>query len=351
MSDVFFSYSSSDRGRVKAFHEAFSAAGFQVFWDLEVPLGIDWDSWIRQHLVDARVVLVFWSRTAVVSRNVRHEVVIAQELGKLVPVLLEPLSSHEFPMGLYTVEAADLSRWTGTTDDVEWISLLRHVERRATPRWVELRMTELEYRTRAEIERRQAAELALSELRADFEKSTRQQASLIQAQELSLAETRAESEKKLSEQADLIQARELSLSEARAGYETKLGEQADLIQAHELSISVIRDEYERNARKHAEMVQAHRRLNDEMDRISERLGQEVKRRGELEAFVAAGWPSSVAEKAPWEQPAETQYHADLASKSKATRAFDTNVEFLRRAIRNFKLRRDGHPGTVDESRT
>ena len=108
-----------------------------------MPPGTDWDAWIRHHLIEARSVIVFWSRAGVASRNVRHEVVIAQELGKLIPALLEPLNPHEFPMGLYTPDAVNLSNWEGSTDASEWLDLIRQVEQRATPRWVELRLGEL----------------------------------------------------------------------------------------------------------------------------------------------------------------------------------------------------------------
>ena len=73
MSDIFFSYSSKDRARVRLAQEALAAAGYEVFWDQEVPPGQDWDSWIRANLEKAKCVLVFWSQNSVSSANVRHE--------------------------------------------------------------------------------------------------------------------------------------------------------------------------------------------------------------------------------------------------------------------------------------
>lgn len=43
MTDVFLSYSSKDRERVRPIFEALSAAGFDVFWDLETPPGVLWE--------------------------------------------------------------------------------------------------------------------------------------------------------------------------------------------------------------------------------------------------------------------------------------------------------------------
>ena len=51
MTDIFFfSYSSKDRERVRPVRDALAAQGFDVFWDQEVPTGLDWDRWIRDHL-------------------------------------------------------------------------------------------------------------------------------------------------------------------------------------------------------------------------------------------------------------------------------------------------------------
>ena len=50
MTDVFFSYSSKDRERVRPIRDALVAEGFDVFWDREVPPGRNRDEWIRRHL-------------------------------------------------------------------------------------------------------------------------------------------------------------------------------------------------------------------------------------------------------------------------------------------------------------
>ena len=113
MADVFFSYSSKDRERVRPVREALGAQGFDVFWDQSVPAGVDWDTWIRQNLTQAKCAIVFWSPHSVASDNVRHEATVAKQQGKLVPVLLEALSAEQFPMGLYSVQGANLAGWMG----------------------------------------------------------------------------------------------------------------------------------------------------------------------------------------------------------------------------------------------
>jgi hypothetical protein len=107
MTDIFFSYSSADRERVRPIRDALVAQGFEVFWDQQVPSGMDWDTWIRQHLTKSKCAMAFWSATSVSSDNVRHEAMVAKQQGKLISVLLEPLTAEQFPMGLYAQQAAN----------------------------------------------------------------------------------------------------------------------------------------------------------------------------------------------------------------------------------------------------
>src|SRR6266545_4434784 len=126
MTDIFFSYSSKDRER--PVRDALAAQGFDVFWDQEVPTGLDWDRWIRDHLNKSKCALVFWSVNSIASDNVRHEATVAKQHGKLVPVMLDALTAEQFPMGLYAVQGANLGAWTGGDDDAGWIELRRTID-------------------------------------------------------------------------------------------------------------------------------------------------------------------------------------------------------------------------------
>jgi hypothetical protein len=86
MTDIFFSYSSADRERVRPIREhepqgclgerteqgegqekekcQLVTQGFEVFWDQQVPAGMDWDTWIRQHLTKSKCAMAFWSATS-----------------------------------------------------------------------------------------------------------------------------------------------------------------------------------------------------------------------------------------------------------------------------------------------
>jgi hypothetical protein len=150
LTDIFFSYSSKDRDRVEAAHKALTERGFEVFWDLQVPAGIDWDRWIHARLDQSRCVIVFWTANSAASRNVRHEVAIAAEDGKLLQVMLEPLAARNLPMGALADQAVKLMKWCGDATDPEWGKLIVAVEEKATPRWLRQKVHGLEIALRDE---------------------------------------------------------------------------------------------------------------------------------------------------------------------------------------------------------
>ena len=191
MTDVFFSYSSKDRERVRPVRDALAAQGFEVFWDQQVPAGVDWDSWIRQHLASCKCAMVFWSSASITSRNVRHEAVVASEQGKLIPVLLEPLTTQQFPMGLYAQQAANLADWNGEVNHEEWEKLRREYEAKLMPQWVRQRMDEKDAELVAERARRQGAERRDKTLQAQIAKEAETQLGLERERDSALDEIAA----------------------------------------------------------------------------------------------------------------------------------------------------------------
>jgi hypothetical protein len=127
MTDIFISYSSRDRDKVRRVRDALAKLRFNVFWDQDTPAGVNWDELARKHLGKAKVVIVFWSRAAAASPNVQHEAAIAVEGNKLIPVQIEPMRSIDFPMGFYTIQAPKLHDWTGADSHAGYASMIRAV--------------------------------------------------------------------------------------------------------------------------------------------------------------------------------------------------------------------------------
>jgi TIR domain len=178
VTDIFFSYSSVDRERVRPIRDALVAQGFGVFWDQQVPTGLDWDSWIRQHLAKSKCAMAFWSAASVSSDNVRHEAMVAKQQGKLISVLLEPLTAEQFPMGLYAQQAANLANWDGDPNHNEWRKFRREFETKLTPPWVRRQIDEVEAELVAERARREGVEHRDRVLQAQIAKEAKTQQDL-----------------------------------------------------------------------------------------------------------------------------------------------------------------------------
>ncbi len=129
MPDIFLSYSSKDREVAERIQAGLAEEGYDVFWDQATPPGIDWDTWIRNQLKQARCVIVLWSRDSVASPNVRHEAMIGRDTAKLLPVLVEELTPDDFPMGLFFVQALNVGR-TKKSLTASWPKLLEEVRAR-----------------------------------------------------------------------------------------------------------------------------------------------------------------------------------------------------------------------------
>jgi ABC-type nitrate/sulfonate/bicarbonate transport system permease component len=191
MTDIFFSYSSKDRETVRPIREALAGQGFDVFWDQAVPAGVDWDTWIRQHLTKCKCAVVFWSTNSVGSDNVRHEATIAKQQGKLIPALLENLGADAFPMGLYSIQCANLSKFVGGLSDPEWRKLQQEIEAKLMPPWVRRAIDGVEAELVAERARREAAERRDQTLQDQITKEARGQQDLKRERDRALAETSA----------------------------------------------------------------------------------------------------------------------------------------------------------------
>ncbi len=158
MVDVFLSYSSKDRDRAAVVRDALAGQGFEVFWDQNVPVGVNWDNWIRQNLTQSKCAVVLWSKSSVLSENVQHEASIAKQQSKFLSALIDPLDVGEFPLGLYSTQAAVLAQWSGSTNHPEWDKLQRSIQEKVMPIWAQRAIHQLEAELEAERARRLAEE-------------------------------------------------------------------------------------------------------------------------------------------------------------------------------------------------
>lgn len=121
MADIFLSYAREDKPRAAQVAAGLEAAGFDVFWDNEIPPGQTWADYIESKLSSCRAVVVLWSANSTRSQYVREEARDGRNRGLLFPALID---SSPVPFGFGEVQSADLSTWTGQPRHEGWDRLL-----------------------------------------------------------------------------------------------------------------------------------------------------------------------------------------------------------------------------------
>jgi TIR domain/Bacterial Ig-like domain (group 2) len=110
---IFVSYANEDRETARAVARLLESAGYTVWWDRRIPAGRTWRSMIEQALSEMHGMVVLWSNHSVESDWVKEEAEEARALGRLIPVLIEPVKP---PVGFRSIQAAELTDWDGTND-------------------------------------------------------------------------------------------------------------------------------------------------------------------------------------------------------------------------------------------
>lgn len=86
------SYARVDADRVEPLLAEMQAAGWTIWYDREIPAGVEWDAIVERRIIGSVAVLLFVSRASMASRYVRREVKLADVVGRpIVPVHLEPV--------------------------------------------------------------------------------------------------------------------------------------------------------------------------------------------------------------------------------------------------------------------
>ena len=109
MADIFLSYASGDRERVRPLVEALEAQGWSVWWDRHIRPGQSFDNVIQRELDDARCVVVVWTDDSVGSEWVKNEATIGLNRGVLVPALFDRV---QIPLPFIRTQCADLVQWS-----------------------------------------------------------------------------------------------------------------------------------------------------------------------------------------------------------------------------------------------
>ena len=113
MADVFISHSERDRDVADQLAAFLLGIGRSVWWDPDLPSGIDMRTVRATELAAARVVIVLWSKSAFISPFVLHEAIAARDANKALHVKTDDVQPRQVPVrrqGEPLLDASDLAQ-------------------------------------------------------------------------------------------------------------------------------------------------------------------------------------------------------------------------------------------------
>ncbi|MFL6760992.1 MAG: TIR domain-containing protein [Sphingomicrobium sp.] len=125
MADVFISYARDDERTARRVARALQAAGFDLWWDADLPAHRAYSEIIERNLNDAKAVVVLWSTTAARSQWVRAEADVARNQHKLVQAALD---GSVPPLPFNQIQCASLKGWRGAASHGGWSKLQASVQ-------------------------------------------------------------------------------------------------------------------------------------------------------------------------------------------------------------------------------
>lgn len=125
MVDVFISYSRDNKDRVATIAQAVKAAGYDVWWDAELPPHRSYGDVITEKIGMAKAAIVVWSQSSAQSEWVRAEADVARNQKKLVQTAIDDVMP---PLPFNQIQYAELADWTGDPDDRNWRKVLMSLE-------------------------------------------------------------------------------------------------------------------------------------------------------------------------------------------------------------------------------
>lgn len=121
---IFISHSSKDRARALEIVRSLGQFGWSVYIDVDMSNATRFAEHIVGNLKVASCVLVLWSQHALESDWVICEASLALARNKLVHAKLD---ERKPPSMFSEYQAADLSKWNGDPEDLEWRRMLTKV--------------------------------------------------------------------------------------------------------------------------------------------------------------------------------------------------------------------------------
>jgi formylglycine-generating enzyme required for sulfatase activity len=127
MSDIFLSYASEDRERVRPLVEALTQQGWSVFWDRNIPGGRTWQEVLEEELQAASSLVVVWSENSIKRKWVMEEA--DEGIRNRLPIFPVLIDAVLPPLEFRSKQTVNLSAWDGDTKSFAFQNLVRNIRK------------------------------------------------------------------------------------------------------------------------------------------------------------------------------------------------------------------------------
>ena len=112
MSQIFISYANEDTEFARRLAHVFEHLGWSVWWDKQIPPGMDYAQVIERAVTEASCIVVLWSRHSIGSRWVHTEAAAGADRHVVATVLIDDTPGEQIPFEFRRLQAVNLKDWT-----------------------------------------------------------------------------------------------------------------------------------------------------------------------------------------------------------------------------------------------
>ena len=112
MGQIFISYANEDKDFACRLAGAFEVRGWSVWWDKQIPPGMDYAQVIESAVNAAQCVVVLWSKHSISSRWVQTEAAVGADRHIIATVIVDETNGAEIPFEFRRLQAVNLKDWT-----------------------------------------------------------------------------------------------------------------------------------------------------------------------------------------------------------------------------------------------
>ncbi|MEQ1586239.1 MAG: TIR domain-containing protein [Cyclobacteriaceae bacterium] len=120
MTDIFISYATEDRERVRELVSKLEGHGWSIWWDREIKTGKSFEREIETAIDSAKCILVVWSHASVESEWVRTEANEGLDRKILIPITIDDVRP---PLAYRRLQTAFLMGWPAGNHEAEFLRL------------------------------------------------------------------------------------------------------------------------------------------------------------------------------------------------------------------------------------